>query len=155
MADINLVNPDLIKLNLEVADKEEVLDVLAKTLISNGYAKESFLEAVKEREKVFPTGLPTEGIGVAIPHADSKHILKPGIAIAILKNPVKFNVMGSPEEEVDVRIVFMLAILDPNMQLGLLQDLMSICQQKQLLMELLEADGIDSVINILKKPFPE
>lgn len=149
MPELNFLNPELIQIDAEADDKEGIIKKLANLLISKGYAKESYLEAILEREKVFPTGLPTEGVGVAIPHADIKHVIKPAIAVAILKHPVQFNVMGNPEEKVSVKIIFMLAITDPNIQLKLLQDLMEIFQNKQLLLKLAVSRDVDTVLKLM------
>ena len=106
------------------------------------------------REKEYPTGLPTNGVGVAIPHAEIKYVLKPGIAVATLRTPVKFNVMGNPDEQVDVKLIFMLAIKDPNVQISILKKLVSIFQEEQLLVKLIDikneeefADILNSIIN--------
>lgn len=145
----NLLNPDLVQVQYEAKTKEEVIEKLAKMLIDKGYAKRSYLEAILEREKVFPTGLPTEGVGVAIPHADIKHVNIPAIAIAILKNPVEFNVMGNPDEKVDVNIVFMLAIKEPHMQVNLLKNLVSVFQDKKLLIRLTNTTNKNNIISLL------
>lgn len=140
---------DLIMPQIKAANKYEILEELAKLLIFKGYVKCSFLDAVIEREKKFPTGLPTLGAGVAIPHADSNHVNMPGVAIATLEKPVKFNVMGNPEEEVDVNIVFMLAINDPKMQLQLLQEITKILQNQDVLLKLTQAKTKESILKII------
>ncbi|KXG74652.1 Transcriptional regulator ManR [Fervidicola ferrireducens] len=149
MPEFNLLNEDLIETELEAKNKEEVLEVLAKLLIVKGYVKDSYLKAILEREKVFPTGLPTDGVGVAIPHADIDHVLTSGIALAVLKSPVKFNVMGNPTEEVDVRLVFMLAINEPKMQVNLLKNLISLFQDKNLLIKLSDMADKKKIIALL------
>ena len=131
-----LINEAIIMLDLDLSEKERILTAMAKQLIFAGYAKETYLEAVLAREKEFPTGLPTNGVGVAIPHADISHVLKPGIAVASLQNPAKFYVMGNPEQQIDAKLVFMLAIKDPNLQIDILKRLVSIFQDEQILMKL-------------------
>lgn len=145
----SLLSPDLVQLGIEADTKEEVIEKLANLLINKGYVKNSYLEAILEREKVFPTGLPTEGVGVAIPHADIKHVNVPAIAIAILKKPVEFNVMGNPDEKVEVKIVFMMAIKEPHMQINLLKNLVSVFQDKKLLIRLTNATNKNNIISLL------
>jgi len=154
MQQTTLINADIIMLNLENVDKTKVLTVMANRLIDKGYVKESYLPAVLNREEEYPTGLPTNGVGVAIPHADTKHVLKPGIAVATLKDPVKFNVMGNPEQEIDVKLLFMLAIKEPEVQVNILKKLVSIFQAKELLIKLISincekelADILNSLLN--------
>ena len=136
-------------LNLENVDKTKVLTVMANRLIDKGYVKESYLPAVLNREEEYPTGLPTNGVGVAIPHADTKHVLKPGIAVATLKDPVKFNVMGNPEQEIDVKLLFMLAIKEPEVQVNILKKLVSIFQAKELLIKLISINCEKELVDIL------
>ncbi len=44
--------------------------------------------------------------------------------------------MGNPEEQIDVKLVFMLAIKDPDLQINILKQLVSIFQDKQILVKL-------------------
>ena len=61
-----LIHKDLVFTNLKFDNKTETLNFLSKKLYEAGYAKESFPLAVINREKIFPTGLPTGIINVAI-----------------------------------------------------------------------------------------
>jgi len=151
MLDSDLLNLKLIEICVKTDSREGILKRLTSLLIDNGFVKESYLPAILEREKQFPTGLPTEGVGVAIPHADTEHVIKPGISIATLNEPVKFNVMGSLNEQVEVSIIFMLALTDPNMQLELLQNLVQVLQNKELLHSLTKIKDKSDFIYLLKK----
>jgi len=62
--------------------------------LATGYVSEEFAEDVWEREKIFPTGLPTQPFGVAIPHADPDHVKQSAVCLGILNSPVFFNQMG-------------------------------------------------------------
>jgi len=141
MQEAKLIDPSLIMLNVGATEKEEVITLMAKKLISEGYVKDSYLNAILKREKEYPTGLPTNEVGVAIPHTDIEHVIKHGIAVATLKNPVKFNAMGNPDEEVNVKLIFMLAITDPNTQINLLKKLVDIFQKKEFLKKLVSIEN--------------
>ena len=130
---------DLILLGVEADDAEAVLSQLADLLHSRGFVKESFRAAVLEREKQHPTGLPSEGVYVAIPHADPVHVNQSAIAVATLKKPVSFAMMGNPEVSIDVKIVVMLAIHNPAEHLQLLRNFMKLFQDKDLLVAISEA----------------
>lgn len=149
MQKVALIDSALIKLNIDSTEKEEILTKMAKKLISEGYAKEGYLQAVINREKEYPTGLPTNGVGVAIPHADIKHVIKPGIAVASLKNSVRFNAMGNPDEQVYVKLIFMLAIKNPSLQISILKKLVSIFQNEQLLIKLTNIKNEDEFADVL------
>lgn len=136
---LNYIKEDLILLDLDAKDNFEVLEKMTKLLLDKGYVKESFREAVIEREKVFPTGIKTGTINIAIPHADSEHVLAPAIAATVLSNPIYFNRMDMPDQKIPVKIVFMLAIKNSNEQLSSLKELMELLQSLYLLESLYKA----------------
>lgn len=142
----------VVKIDLECKDKFEVLEKVAEMLLSSGYVKESFIQGVIDREKIFPTGLPTGDYCVAIPHTDVIHVNTPMIAVATLKEAVEFNIMGGGEEDkVKVKIVFMLAMKDGNAQLALLQSLMDVIQDSELLRTIYETKEKSTLVNLLSK----
>lgn len=128
-----LLKEELIVINMKAKNSDESINKLSKILYEKGFVKESYIQGVLEREKNFPTGLPTEGVGVAIPHTDAEHVNNPAIAIAVLEEPVAFKMMGGIEQEVEVQILFMLAIKESKTQIELLQKLMNIFQDKEIL----------------------
>ena len=74
---------------------EDVLRATAAELFAEGYVKESYSDAIIEREKKYPTGLPTGEICVAIPHTDPEHVNDAAICLSILEKPVISNLFGS------------------------------------------------------------
>lgn len=139
----------LIELQADHVSSEEVMKRLFEKLHSQQYVKESFLGAVVEREKVYPTGLPLAKTGVAIPHTDSEHVLKPAIAVSVLKKPVVFRMMGSPEIEIDVEMVLMLAISDPQKQISMLQRLMNVFQDEMAMEIIKKASTEEEIVQLL------
>lgn len=139
----------LIELQADHVSSEEVMKRLFEKLHSHQYVKESFLGAVVEREKVYPTGLPLAKTGVAIPHTDSEHVLKPAIAVSVLKKPVVFRMMGSPEIEIDVEMVLMLAISDPQKQISMLQRLMNVFQDEMAMEIIKKASTEEEIVQLL------
>lgn len=143
------VDQNLILLHVAESAKEAVLNQLSHTLFMQGFVKESFKEAVLLREKEYPTGLPFQDFGVAIPHTDVVHVINPAIACAILSEPVKFELMGSPEDEVSVNIVFMLAVKDPKGQVNVLENLMTMCQNSEAIRRVKNASSKKEVMDVL------
>ena len=94
---------------LEASTWEEVLSALADTALEHGYVRDSFPAALVERERRYPTGLPT-GLSTAIPHADPEHVLTAGLGIARLAQPVSFGEMGRSNSVLDVQLVVMLLV---------------------------------------------
>ncbi|MBS4536649.1 PTS sugar transporter subunit IIA [Clostridium sp. D2Q-14] len=124
--------------DIEVSNFEELILLITKPLVADGDVVEEFAEQVIKREENFPTGLPTEPYGVAIPHTDSKFVRKNKVTIATLKQPIEMEVMGGTDEKIDVSIVFLLALGQSNKQLNILQKLMGILNKEDVLTRIKE-----------------
>lgn len=124
-----LISPALVILDLEAETDQEAIEKLANRLLEQGVVKESYVPAVKQRERDFCTGLGYKEMGVAIPHTDSIHVNRQAIGIGILKKPVAFCAMGMPDETVEVEIMFMLAIEKPDAQITFLSKMIDVFQQ--------------------------
>lgn len=133
------LSEDLILVGEKTACKEEVLKKLAGLLVERGYAKESFLQALLEREEAYPTGLQTRVTGVAIPHTDTGHVIKPALAIATLAEPVSFRAMDNPQKEIPVELIIVMAIKESDTQLAALQKIMQILQDENTLTKIRQA----------------
>ncbi len=144
------LNPSLIFTNLEVNDSTDVMKKVGGAVIKEGYAKESYVNALVNREKDYPTGLDVDGVGVAIPHTDVSHVVKAGIAIAVLEKPVTFIQMGTDDETVEVQLVFMLSVTDPNAHIDQLQRILEIIQDTDVLNQLLKVKSKEQIIEIIK-----
>ncbi len=148
---MELFDSDLILFDVEAEDKEQLLKMLTAKLIDKGYVKESFTNAVIEREKVFPTGLPTAGVKVALPHTKPEHVLKACILVANLKNPVAFKEMGSGINDINAEMVFLLAVADPNSQIVVLQKMMEIFSKEGSLKKLKQSSNAEDLLNVLRE----
>ncbi len=148
----NLVfNKDLVFLNIDAKDNIDALDQVAKKLYDIGYVKESYIEAVKEREKVFATGLPVDGFAVAVPHTDIEHVNTQSITVATLTKPVTFDVMAGDGEKCEVSILFMLALKEPHQQLAMLQTVISLIQQKDKLDAIYTSNDKEKIVKIVEE----
>jgi len=145
------LNQDLILLDLESNNERDVFEALGGTLVKKGYAKDSYVQALSDREKEFSTGLDIDGFGVAIPHTDVTHVLKSGIGIAKLAKPVTFIHMATDDQEVPVELVFMLAVVNPADHIGELQRILEIIQDKEVLKKLKNAQSASEIIEIVKE----
>ena len=141
----------LIFTNLEAKTYEDVMRAVGQKVTAEGFAKESYVDALISREKDFPTGLDIDGFGVAIPHTDVSHVNKAATAIAILKNPVTFVQMGTDDDYVDAKVIFVLAVDDPKGHLEQLQRIISIIQDKDILEKLTQANEASEIINVIKE----
>lgn len=103
----NLLNENLILLDLDLQKKEEIIEKLVEKLYENEgiTSKENFFKAVMKRESISPTGLEE---GLAIPHGKDESVIKPMIAVARLKYPIK--TWESVDEDNEVNMIFLIAI---------------------------------------------
>ncbi|QVI35991.1 PTS galactitol transporter subunit IIA [Lacticaseibacillus chiayiensis] len=148
-----LLNKNLIHRNVTFSNSDDALKSMATTMVENQYVKSSFIDAVVNREHQFPTGLPTGGIMVAIPHADWTNVNRGTISVATLKTPIIFKNMGDPGEDLAVRLIFMLAVSEPHAEVTLLKDLMGIVQNQSTLQGLLDAKTDDELFTRLESVF--
>lgn len=134
----------------DISNQSEALETLATKLFQKDVVKESYLKAIKDREKEFPTGLLMGGdIGIAIPHTDAEHVLENQIALMTLDSSVDFKQMADDTTNVPVDIIFMLALKDSESQLDTLQKLMSMGQDEEILKQIIASNNEDEVLNIL------
>ena len=145
-----VLDEQIIHINIVATSSEEALDALSIKMVKAGYVKDSYVEAIKTREREFATGLPASRMGIAIPHTDIIHVNQPAVGIGILQNPVKFQMMGSPETDIEVEIIFMLALNEPHSQIEMLQKLMSLIQDEQILQALKQCRTTREVLELLK-----
>ena len=144
------LNEDLVLMEVDAKDKFDLLRQAAWCLQTHGYVKESYADAVIEREKVFATGLPTVMGGAAIPHTDVEHVNTPAVCIVRLKKPVDFVIMGDDTETVSVDCIFMLAMKEAHAQLTLLQNLMGILQDADALKLVKEGTSAKEICAFVK-----
>lgn len=141
----------IIELGMEARSDTDVITQLANILTQKDIVKKSFVDHVLAREKQFPTGLPVkEGLGIAIPHTDSIYVNKSQIAVASLKKPVIFKNMVDASKDVEVSLVFMIAMSKPHEQANLLSNLMNMCQYPQVVESLIHANNQNVVETTLK-----
>lgn len=141
----------LVSLGIDAADCKQAIFETAKPLLREGYVKDSYPQAVWEREQVFATGLPLWNHCVAIPHTDAVHVKQSALAIGILNQPVYFSCMGEPERQEPVRVLFMLAIEDPNQQIDMLQQLTELFQIPEAIDKILRAPSTKEVAACFQK----
>ncbi len=145
------LSEDLILVGEKTASREEILNKLAGVLSKRGYVRESFRQALLEREVAYPTGLQTSTIGVAIPHTDTVHVVKPSLAIATLDEPVFFQAMDNPQKKIPVELVIVMAIKEPAMQLKSLQKIMQILQEKDILLTIRKSRQAKEILEVLEQ----
>lgn len=93
-------------------NQEGLFNTVANQLIEMELVKPEYKEAVKEREKDFPTGLKidykdsSDILFAAIPHTETKYCLAEKIVYVKNKEPITFKHMINPEEDCQVEHFF-------------------------------------------------
>lgn len=144
------LDKDLIFKNIFSEDSESVIKIMASKLHEKGLVKESYVSEILSREEVYPTGLYTGDINVAIPHCDYQYVNEKSIAVGILKKPIKFKKMDDPSEDVDISIIIMLAIDEPNNHISYLTKVFQLVQNQELLKRLYSSDD-EEILRILNE----
>jgi PTS system galactitol-specific IIA component len=139
---------ELIVTDLDVNNSEEAIKYLGDILNKGGYVKESFVKAVIAREKEFATGIPPDPLGIAIPHTDGIHVIKMAVAVGVLRKPIKFGIMGG-YGAIDVDLVFLMALIDCESQISMLQSFCEFFQRSQEIEKIRKAIDIDIILEIL------
>lgn len=145
------LNENLIVPDLDVKSSEDVFRTLGGKMISEGYCKNSYVDALIAREKDFPTGINMGEIGIAIPHTDKEHVKKGAVAIGVLKHPVYFFQMGTTDEPVDAKLIFMLAVENPEEHLVFLQRILMVLQDQNTLTKIMETGSKKEIIQVIKE----
>ncbi|EWS66879.1 PTS fructose transporter subunit IIA [Vibrio vulnificus] len=101
-----LTNVNLIKGNLQENNKNEVFAELAQMLFENNRisSKEAFLTDIEAREALSITSMD----GIAYPHAKSKAVIEPAIAVGVKREGIEYG----DEEGVKPTVFFMIASPD-------------------------------------------
>ena len=144
-----LIKRDLILTNLDFNNSSEIIKELSLLLEKGDYVKDTFCQAVIKREKEFPTALLSKDVKVAIPHTDSEFVNKSAIAIAVLSKPIIFRQMDDPNQEINVDIVFLLAIKNSKQQLKVVQKMIELFQKPGLLLKMKTYKSSEKIQNIL------
>ncbi|MFV8403953.1 PTS sugar transporter subunit IIA [Vibrio harveyi] len=101
-----LTNVNLIKGNLQANNKKEVFEELAQMLFENNRisSKGAFLTDIEAREALSVTSMD----GIAYPHAKSKAVTEPAIAVGVKREGIEYG----DEEGVKPTVFFMIASPD-------------------------------------------
>ncbi|CAG0988710.1 partial PTS system, galactitol-specific IIA component, partial [Anaerolineae bacterium] len=149
---IDLLRMDHILVNVNVKDAQEAIQRLTVALAETGHVTPGFAEDVWKREQTFPTGLPTQPLPVAIPHADPDHVNKSAVCIGVLIAPVRFAQMGTDgSTSLDARLIFLLAVKEREKQVEMIGQLMRLIQTGSLLEDLTQAKDSAEALALIHK----
>lgn len=135
MADFkDLYREDLI-FKSSASSKEEVFEEIGKLLIEKDLVTDQFPTEVVKRENDYPTGLDLGTVvdganNVAIPHTEIEYCKSKNIVFVKLDNELTFNNMIKPQEELQVKYLFMIINDQADNQTNVLSNLMEFLTDK-------------------------
>ena len=149
---IDLLRVEHILVGVHAKDAQDAIRQLTDALLATSHVEPGFAEDVWKREQTFPTGLPTEPLAVAIPHADPDHVNASAVSIGVLESPVEFGQMGTDgSTRLEAHLIFLLAIKEREKQVDLLQQLITLIQTGSLLVGLAGVKESSEAIALIHK----
>lgn len=144
----DILSPDVVEVNLEVADKEDSIRKIIEISARTGRIVDlkRVTDTIFDREKLVSTGV---GKGFAIPHGKTDAIKDIVAAFVITKNPIDFDsIDGEP-----VRFIFLLIGKETllNTHIKLLSRISRLMNKEEFRDRLLEAKSKEEVLNIFKE----
>lgn len=130
-------------------EQSDALKFLADEMLRKELVFENYYQGIIEREIIFPTGLFVNQIGIAIPHTDGDKVKRAQIGFMSLTNPIKFKEMGNLDSEIEVSIIFMLALKEPHQQMEMLQKLIELFQNEAMMKQIIECDNAEEFIHVI------
>lgn len=146
---------DNIFLDKKLSTKKEIFEFMQDKLAAKGFVYDTYAEALEERERDNPTGLPTVPFGIAIPHTDTRFVKKPCIIMIRLKTGVQFEQMGNPGNPVDARFVFGLCFTDGRRQVELLAGIIEMTQNLNDMNLLEQTQDRNKIMEVVEKYLKE
>ena len=146
----NFLDNRCIELKSNYDSYEDLLINAGRELLKYGYVKESFLQNILDREKMYPTGFELGGkYNIAIPHTDMKNVLKPVIYIVVLDKPVIFKSAEDGKTDIETDIVFVISLNEKDRHIVILEELMKIFSKNDLIEKIKNVKHKDELIKLL------
>ncbi|MFT8607553.1 PTS sugar transporter subunit IIA [Liquorilactobacillus ghanensis] len=144
----------------QFSTQKEVFEEISQALLDEGLVKKEFLENLMNREQNFPTGIDLSVVdpelpNVAIPHTEGEFVnIRRVIPIKLLK-PIKFFNMIQPDQELEVKFMFMILNNDPDGQANILAQIMNFltATSKENLKEFFEMQEPKEIFDFLNNNF--
>jgi activator of the mannose operon, transcriptional antiterminator len=133
---------DLVFVHYDGNHRYKVIEMLSNALYEKGFVKKEYVHNALIRERTSSTAI---GSGIAIPHGNPNLILKPGIAVAVLKEPIEWG-------DEQVNLVFLLALGNQGngVTRELFREISSISEQPFFLRKLTQQTSAKDFINCLE-----
>ncbi len=138
-------------------NQDDVFEKFDFLLSKDKLVKDKFLEAIKKREKSFPTGLNIkelvdEGYNAAIPHVDMEYCNQDALIFLFSKKPILWKDMVFKEE---IEVNFIIAIISSKGEehMKILPTVINLLKDQKFQKQLNEIDNIKKFEMLIKKYF--
>ena len=145
------ISENCVDLALPGGDREEVLRHLTSLLAGQDFVDPVYAEKILEREAACPTGLAFPHMTIAIPHGDPAFVKHASVAIGRCSTPTVFYSMEDPDQPLQVDLVVLLAVKDPDDHLAVLNNLMQMFTQPEVCQELRAAQSPAQICDIFRQ----
>ncbi|QOT00565.1 PTS sugar transporter subunit IIA [Brevibacterium sp. JNUCC-42] len=150
MSFLEMLQTDHLFIFTDETRQDAILETMAKSLWSSGFVHESYVNAVKDREKLYPTGLELADVHVAIPHTDACHVKQQTIALGVVKQGTEFHCMADANRTILVKLIIMLAIEKSEAHLKMLEEIMTFIQDASRLEALSQASTSAEFFSVIQ-----
>ena len=141
----DLLRKESIELNTSVNSKNEAIDKLVSLQIKGGNISdaEAYKKGILAREKMSSTAI---GDGIAIPHAKSEAVKRPGLAAITVPDGVDYEALdGKPSD-----LLFMIAAPnDGDVHLEVLSRLMTMLMDEEFRKKLISAGSKEEFLEVI------
>jgi len=156
MPEQQLFQEDLI-FQEDFEDLDEALVTMAKRFLQADLVKKPYEEAIKKREKEYPTGIDLSVVGeglpnIAIPHTQREYCKAAKVALVKLNKGISAGNMINPVEKLqNVRYLFMIINHEDSGQTSILSKIMELVTNVDNIRALEEAEDITSLYKVVEK----
>lgn len=150
----NLFDQKLIYWDVDASDRTDLYKKIAQNLEDLGVVKSSYCDALTKREDEFPTGLKTQYLPIALPHANPENVNKAFIAVVRTKKEIFMKQMGTNEEMTTKNFFFLGIVLEKqDLQVKLLQRFMQLMNNQSFVNEFKKLENPSDVYQFLVRRF--
>lgn len=144
----DLLKKEGIMLNQKAADKNAAIDMMVNLhdKVGNLNEKAAFKHAIEKREAQGSTAV---GMGIAVPHAKTSSVKRPGLVAITVPDGVDYK---SPDKT-DSKLLFMIAAPEgaADTHIEVLSKLMAMLMDQSFSRSLIEARSVDEFLSLIDK----
>lgn len=149
MLDSFFLDQDLFIKDSNFKNQNSMFEEFGKILMNKEYVNSDYIKAIKEREKLYPTGISTSSYAVAIPHVDAKYAKTNTMYVITSKDGIEFE-DSEEDRNIKAKIIFGIIIKNHDSHIDFLVQISSLIQDENLLEQIYTAKDSKEMKNILK-----